>query len=47
MCNVLIADDNTTNRFIIKSLLKKTGYNSMEANNGYEALNIIDKYIKS
>jgi len=35
---ILIADDEPTNRFIIKSFLKQEGYNILEAKNGFEAV---------
>ena len=37
---ILIADDEPTNRFIIKSLLKQEGYNILEAKNGFEAIEL-------
>eukprot|EP00826_Nyctotherus_ovalis_P066590 TRINITY_DN9859_c0_g3_i2.p1 TRINITY_DN9859_c0_g3~~TRINITY_DN9859_c0_g3_i2.p1 ORF type:complete len:776 (+),score=230.95 TRINITY_DN9859_c0_g3_i2:137-2464(+) len=45
-CSILIADDNMSNRFVIRSLLKKCGYNSIEAHNGSDAVSIISKCIK-
>ena len=44
---ILIVDDNMSNRFVLKELLKKRGYNSIEALDGADAVNIIDKHIKS
>jgi len=41
--HVLIVDDNSTNRLVLKSLLRKTGQNSLEANNGLEAAQVIEK----
>jgi len=46
-CNILIADDNMSNRFILKALLKKIGYNSIEAQDGSDAVNIVTRYINS
>ncbi len=46
-CRVLIADDNTINRFVLKSLLKKHGLNSIEARDGKEALTLIERYSKA
>eukprot|EP00826_Nyctotherus_ovalis_P054761 TRINITY_DN7198_c0_g8_i1.p1 TRINITY_DN7198_c0_g8~~TRINITY_DN7198_c0_g8_i1.p1 ORF type:complete len:812 (+),score=171.71 TRINITY_DN7198_c0_g8_i1:268-2703(+) len=46
-CSILVADDNMSNRFILKALLKKYGYNSIEAQNGSDAVNIVTKYINS
>ena len=37
---ILIADDEPTNRFIIKSFLKQEGYNILEAKNGFEAVEL-------
>jgi len=37
---ILIADDEPTNRFIIKSFLKQEGYNILEAKNGFEAIEL-------
>jgi len=37
---ILIADDEPTNRFIIKRLLKQEGYNILEAKNGFEAIEL-------
>eukprot|EP00826_Nyctotherus_ovalis_P060106 TRINITY_DN8409_c0_g3_i3.p1 TRINITY_DN8409_c0_g3~~TRINITY_DN8409_c0_g3_i3.p1 ORF type:complete len:617 (+),score=183.47 TRINITY_DN8409_c0_g3_i3:77-1927(+) len=45
--HILIADDNMSNRFILKALLKKFGYNSIEAQDGSEAVNIVRNYISS
>ncbi len=42
---ILIVDDNTTNRFVLKSLLKNCRHNSIEAVNGLEAVKLIEKYI--
>eukprot|EP01022_Parablepharisma_sp_SALTPOND_P005798 TRINITY_DN1236_c0_g1_i1.p2 TRINITY_DN1236_c0_g1~~TRINITY_DN1236_c0_g1_i1.p2 ORF type:complete len:829 (-),score=78.47 TRINITY_DN1236_c0_g1_i1:2446-4932(-) len=47
VCSVLIADDNTINRFVLKSLLKKYGYSSIEAQDGKEAADLVDRYIKA
>ncbi len=38
----LIVDDEMTNRLILRSLLKKQGYHTIEAENGYQA---IDMYL--
>jgi two-component system, HptB-dependent secretion and biofilm response regulator len=38
----LIVDDEMTNRLILRSLLKKQGYHTIEAKNGYQA---IDMYL--
>ena len=45
--SVLIADDNMTNRFVLKSLLKKCGYNSIDAQDGADAVNIVKRYIEN
>ncbi len=39
----LIVDDELTNRLILRSLLKKQGYESVEAVNGHEAVEIFRK----
>ena len=46
-CNILIVDDNMNNRFVLKALLKKCGYNSIEAQNGLDAVNLVQRFIKS
>ena len=46
-CHILIVDDNTTNRFVLKALLKKHSYNSIEAKDGKDAVTIIEKYVKA
>ena len=46
-CNILIVDDNVNNRFVLKSLLKIKGYNSMEAREGSSAVRIVEDYIKN
>ena len=45
-CNVLIVDDNMSNRFVLKALLKKCGYNSIEAQDGADAVNVVGNYIR-
>lgn len=44
--NILVVDDNMSNRFVLKALLKKCGYNSIEAQNGSDAVSIAKKCIK-
>ena len=44
-CSVLIVDDNAINRSVLKSLLKRHGYNSIEANDGREALRLAEQYL--
>jgi CheY-like chemotaxis protein len=39
--NVLIVEDNEVNQLVLKSLIKKMGYQSMSAQNGLEAVNLI------
>ncbi len=46
-CSVLVVDDDAINRLVLKSLLKKHGYNSIEARDGKEAVSLIDCYIKT
>ncbi len=46
-CKVLIVDDNTINRFVLKGLMKKHGYNSIEARDGKEAVTLIERYNKA
>ena len=41
MKKILIVDDDMINRKLLNVLLKKNGYNTIEAENGMEALNII------
>jgi len=38
---ILIVDDDMINRKLVNVLVKKMGYNTIEAENGMEALNII------
>ena len=45
--NVLIVDDDAINRRVLKALLKRFGYNAMEAKDGGEAISLIEGYIKS
>ena len=45
--NILVVDDNMMNRFVLKSILKKCGYNSIEAQNGIDAVNMIKSYLNS
>lgn len=45
--HILIADDNMSNRFILKALLKKFGYDSVEAQDGSDAVNIVHGYVTS
>ena len=47
ICRILIADDNTLNRYVLKALLKRHKLNSIEAANGKEAVILIDRYIKA
>jgi len=44
-CKILITDDNMSNRFILKSMLHKCGLNSIEAQNGLDAVNAVQKYL--
>eukprot|EP00826_Nyctotherus_ovalis_P063017 TRINITY_DN9203_c0_g1_i4.p1 TRINITY_DN9203_c0_g1~~TRINITY_DN9203_c0_g1_i4.p1 ORF type:complete len:407 (-),score=86.90 TRINITY_DN9203_c0_g1_i4:157-1377(-) len=44
--NILVVDDNMSNRFVLKALLKKCGYNSIEAQNGSDAVNIVKKCMR-
>ncbi len=46
-CSVLIVDDDAINRLVLKSLLKKHGYNSIEARDGREAVSLVDCYIRT
>jgi len=46
-CKVLIVDDNTTNRFVLKSLLRKQGYACIEAQDGSEAVDLVARSMKS
>jgi CheY-like chemotaxis protein len=41
MAKILVVDDDMINRKLLNVLLKKSGYNVIEAENGMEALNII------
>lgn len=41
MKKILIADDERGVRFVIKITLEKEGYEVIEADNGYEAINLI------
>ena len=45
--HILIVDDNSTNRLVLKSLLRKFGHSSTEANNGLEAVKMVEKYIRN
>eukprot|EP01022_Parablepharisma_sp_SALTPOND_P023078 TRINITY_DN478_c0_g1_i1.p2 TRINITY_DN478_c0_g1~~TRINITY_DN478_c0_g1_i1.p2 ORF type:complete len:855 (+),score=53.40 TRINITY_DN478_c0_g1_i1:8612-11176(+) len=47
MCRAIIADDNTLNRYVLKSLLKRHKLNSIEAGDGKEAVQLIQRYIKT
>ena len=40
---VLLADDNTTNRDLLRVIFSRQGYDLMEAANGVEALDILEK----
>eukprot|EP00826_Nyctotherus_ovalis_P013158 TRINITY_DN13517_c0_g2_i1.p1 TRINITY_DN13517_c0_g2~~TRINITY_DN13517_c0_g2_i1.p1 ORF type:complete len:447 (+),score=142.72 TRINITY_DN13517_c0_g2_i1:124-1464(+) len=46
-CRILIADDNMSNRFILKSILHKCGLSSIEAQNGSDALGVVQKYVSA
>eukprot|EP01022_Parablepharisma_sp_SALTPOND_P004360 TRINITY_DN120156_c3_g1_i1.p1 TRINITY_DN120156_c3_g1~~TRINITY_DN120156_c3_g1_i1.p1 ORF type:complete len:921 (-),score=77.34 TRINITY_DN120156_c3_g1_i1:4758-7520(-) len=46
-CSILIVDDDGINRWVLKSLLKKFGYNSIEAKDGKEAVSLIEGYIRT
>lgn len=39
--NILIVDDIVVNRFILKEMIRKLGHQSMEAENGKQALELI------
>lgn len=41
--NVLIVDDIDENRFLLQKIFQYSGYNVIEAANGFEALGILDK----
>lgn len=41
MANVLIADDHLAQRVLLKSILKKAGHNTLVAEDGCEALEIL------
>ena len=41
---VLIVDDELTNRLILRALLKESGFDSLEAVNGQEAVEIVDAH---
>lgn len=43
MINILVVDDDKNTRRLIQEVLKKAGYNTMTANNGVEALEMLDK----
>lgn len=45
--HVLIVDDNASNRFVLKSMLMKQKYTSIEAQDGADAVNVVGEYIKS
>ncbi|MFT7675038.1 MAG: CheY-like chemotaxis protein, partial [Gammaproteobacteria bacterium] len=45
--SALIVDDELTNRLILKSLLKKQGYTTMEATNGVEAVQMFGEHSPS
>ncbi len=47
VCRVLVVDDNTFNRYVLKGLLRKHGANSIEASDGSEAVQIVERYIKA
>lgn len=44
-CSILIVDDDTINRLVLKALLKKQGYNSIEVRDGKEAVMLIERYV--
>eukprot|EP00826_Nyctotherus_ovalis_P003745 TRINITY_DN10771_c0_g4_i4.p1 TRINITY_DN10771_c0_g4~~TRINITY_DN10771_c0_g4_i4.p1 ORF type:complete len:856 (-),score=212.27 TRINITY_DN10771_c0_g4_i4:193-2760(-) len=46
-CNILIVDDNAANRFVLKALLQKRDYNSIEAQDGADAVEVVRRYIKT
>jgi len=46
-CSILIVDDDAINRWVLKSLLRKSGYTSIEAKDGNEAVTLIEGYIKT
>ena len=41
--NILIVEDEKTQRTLLTDLLKKEGYDSSDAGNGVDALNIFKK----
>ena len=44
---MLVVDDDAINRRILRELLKRLGYKSIEAKDGGEAITLIEGYIKS
>ncbi len=42
LCTILIAEDERINRLAIKRILEKSGYRILEAENGFEALKILE-----
>jgi len=44
---ILIVDDNMSNRFVLKAMLKKHGFNCIEAQDGQDALTVVERYVKS
>jgi len=42
-CKILVAEDNLTNQFLIKTILEKHGISTTVASNGIEALKILEK----
>ncbi len=47
MCEVLVVDDNTFNRCVLKELLKKYGKNSIEATDGKNAVQLVGRYLNA
>jgi len=45
--NLELFEDDMSNRFVLKSLLNKFGYSSIEAQNGLDAVEIVERHIKN
>ncbi|MDR3548451.1 MAG: response regulator [Candidatus Pacebacteria bacterium] len=44
---ILVVDDDSINRFVLKSLLRKFGHNSIEVTNGLQAVKFVEKQIEA